>query len=310
MPITYITFLIATLAISGVPLTSGFLSKDGILAGSLAFGSLSGHWFIPFAGFAAALMTAFYMFRLLIEAFHGQPKTDIAKHTHENKWTVTMPLIVLALLSFWFIYSPNPIDPNDGWFLHKIQTPANVVPAEYQYDFITPLKDTPVENGGHAALNVFEEALHHAHIPAMFMSLAIAGIGILLAYLIYQWKKFNADKIANAISPLYKLSYNKWYFDEIYNKSIIGGTLALSKLLSLFDNKIVDGLVNLSAKILRAFSWVAGRLDNWGVDGLVNLTAWVVGLGGRIGRKMQTGSVQTYIAFSIIILMVVAYFIM
>jgi NADH-quinone oxidoreductase subunit L len=85
MPITYATFLFACIAIAGVPLTSGFLSKDGILAGTLAFGSLSGHWFIPFAGFAAAFMTAFYMFRLCIESFHGKPKTEIAKDTHENK---------------------------------------------------------------------------------------------------------------------------------------------------------------------------------------------------------------------------------
>ncbi|MFW6276562.1 MAG: NADH-quinone oxidoreductase subunit L, partial [Bacteroidota bacterium] len=83
LKITYITFLFCTLALSGVPFTSGFLSKDGILAGTLAFANLSGHWLIPLAGFAAAGMTAFYMFRLTIEAFHGKPKTDIASHTKE-----------------------------------------------------------------------------------------------------------------------------------------------------------------------------------------------------------------------------------
>jgi len=90
-----LTFLFATLALSGVPLTSGFLSKDGILAGTLAFAQLSGHWFIPLAGFTAAGMTAFYMFRLTIVAFHGEHKTEIAKHTHENKFVIVFPLFFL-----------------------------------------------------------------------------------------------------------------------------------------------------------------------------------------------------------------------
>lgn len=392
MPLTYFTFLFATIAIAGVPLTSGFLSKDGILAGALAFGNLSGHWFIPFAGFAAALMTAFYMFRLLIEAFHGKPKTDIAEHTKENKWSVVTPLIILACLSFWFIYSPNPFDANAGWFLDKVKTPENIVPAKEQYDFITSHKEKNeypcavavefsegniaeicsegrtgiaftrergskiqrtstkeeinmfiqsynelggyegknlavadgkiiVDNGNtntdikaehsghHAVLNSFEEEMHHQHIPAMLLSLLIAGCGILLAYVVYQWKKISADKVANAIKPLYNLSYNKWYIDEIYEKTFIGGTVLFSKALGWFDNKVIDGLVNFSAAVVRWFGWFAGKFDNIVVDGFVNLTAWFVGLGGRIGRKMQTGNVQTYIAFSIVIIMLVAYFV-
>ncbi|MDR0927719.1 MAG: NADH-quinone oxidoreductase subunit L [Ignavibacteria bacterium] len=306
MPITYFTYLFACIAIAGVPFTSGFLSKDGILAGTLAFANLSGHWFIPFAGFTAAFMTAFYMFRLLIVSFHGKPSTEIAAQTKENKWSVVFPLMLLAGLSFWFFYSPNPFDANSGWFLQKIQTPASVVPAEYQFDFITAL---PEGHGEHGILNEFAEELHHMHVPAMLMSLLIAGCGILLSYLVYQWKKINADKVADAIQPLYKLSFNKWYIDEIYERSFIGGTVALSKLLSWFDNKIVDGLVNLCAKIMRGLSWFIGKFDNVVVDGAVNLTAWIVGLSGRLGRQMQTGSVQTYIAFSIIILMIIVYFV-
>ncbi|MEW5844199.1 MAG: NADH-quinone oxidoreductase subunit L, partial [Bacteroidota bacterium] len=81
LPITYYTFLISTVAISGVPFTSGFLSKDGILAGTLAFGKLTGHWLIPTMGFLVAAMTAFYMFRLVILTFHGEPR-DHHKYEH------------------------------------------------------------------------------------------------------------------------------------------------------------------------------------------------------------------------------------
>ena len=82
MPITYYTFLIYTLAISGIPLTSGFLSKDSILAGAFAFGKLSGHTAIPLIGFFVAGLTAFYMFRLLILTFHGEPKRKVFKLAH------------------------------------------------------------------------------------------------------------------------------------------------------------------------------------------------------------------------------------
>jgi NADH-quinone oxidoreductase subunit L len=328
MPLTYFCFLFACIAIAGVPLTSGFLSKDGILAGTLAFGSLSGHWFIPFAGFAAAFMTAFYMFRLCIESFHGKPKTDIAQHTHENKWVITAPLVLLCGLSFWFLYSGNPFDANSGWFLNKINTPENIVPAEYQFDFITnknkiignnaeKMSRITLETGvktletgietHHEGIyqNTFAEESHHFHLQAMLMSLLIAGCGILLAFVVYQWRKISADKVASTFNHLYKLSYNKWYFDEIYEKSFIGGTVVLSKILSWFDNKVVDGLVNFSATMMRGVSWFIGKFDNLIVDGAVNLSAWTIGLGGKIGRKMQTGTVQTYIAFSIILLMVI-----
>jgi NADH-quinone oxidoreductase subunit L len=146
MPITYITFLVATLAIAGVPFFSGFMSKDGILAGTLAFGNLSGHWLIPIAGFSAAAMTAFYMFRLVIVSFHGKPKTDIAAHTKENKFAIVFPLIVLSTLSLWFWYAPNPFDAGSGWFAKATPAPATVVPAEFQRDYYMPLHQDHASN--------------------------------------------------------------------------------------------------------------------------------------------------------------------
>ena len=138
MPWTYITFLFVTLALSGIPLTSGFLSKDGILAGTLAYASLTGgwRWMIPVMAFSAAGMTAFYMFRLTIVAFHGEHKTKIANHTKENKLPILIPLVVLAIMSFWIFYSPNPLDSSKGWFTGMIKQPETAVPAEYQWSFL------------------------------------------------------------------------------------------------------------------------------------------------------------------------------
>ena len=99
MPLTFAAFLMYTLAICGVPFTSGFLSKDAILAGTLAYGSLTGHYLIPILGFLVAGMTAFYMFRVVILTFQGKHADHhrIDK-VHESPATMVIPLVIFALL--------------------------------------------------------------------------------------------------------------------------------------------------------------------------------------------------------------------
>ncbi len=314
MPWTYRTFLVVTLAISGVPLTSGFLSKDGILAGTLAYAQLTGgwHWLIPIAGFSAAGLTAFYMFRLLILSFHGTPKTEVAKHTKENNWIILLPLFILSILSFWFWYSPNPIDAHSGWFPKVIAQPQTVVPDDMQWEFLLSkngyVPESHNAHTGHLPLNEFEEQMHKAHYPAMFLSLLIAGLGILFSFLIYQFKIFNPDNIARQLKPLYKLSWNKWYFDEIYNATVVAGTVGFAKISALFDNKIIDGIVNGFAWLTRQFGFFAGYFDLYVIDGLVNFVANLTGFFGGVVRYLQTGRVQTYLALAVFGLLVFLYF--
>ncbi|MHB1687702.1 MAG: NADH-quinone oxidoreductase subunit L [Ignavibacteriaceae bacterium] len=314
MPITYATFLIASLAISGIPLTSGFLSKDGILQGSFAFGSLTGHWIFGFVGFLVALMTAFYMFRLLILTFHGEPRDKHKfEHAHESSFSMAMPLVVLAVLSIFIWYTPNPFNPEQGAVLSNwIKVPQLVTPQDSRYNFMrsdvssNAARQVGGQNSEIMYSESYTEALHRAHIPAMLLSLLLAGLGILLAFVFYQWKKLDADKLANSIKPLYNLSYNKWYFDEIYDAVFVGGTLMLSKMLAWFDANIIDGIVNGSATLTIAISRFSGKFDNVVVDGLVNFIAYLSGFIGLIFRRFQTGKVQTYIVFvifSIVILL-------
>ena len=316
MPVTYATFLIASLAISGVPLTSGFLSKDGILAGTFAFGSLTGHWLFAVVGFFVAGLTAFYMFRLVILTFHGKPKDQHKyEHAKESKFVMAMPLVVLSLLSVFFWYTPNPVNPNNGWFLSKwVKAPEISVPQNARYSFMKSDVPEKIEVENQAVIEkseiifseTYTEAMHHAHYPAMFLSLIIAGSGILLAFVFYQWKKLDPDKLAASVKPLYKLSYNKWYFDEMYDASFVAGTLGLSKFLAWFDNTIIDGIVNLSATVTKGFSIFSGKFDNIVVDGLVNFMAYLSGFIGLIFRRFQTGKIQTYIVlviFSLVILL-------
>ncbi|HOI29839.1 MAG TPA: NADH-quinone oxidoreductase subunit L [Melioribacteraceae bacterium] len=299
LPLTYATFLISTLAISGIPLTSGFLSKDGILAGTMAFGKLTGHWLIPVIGFTVAAMTAFYMFRLVILTFHGEAR-DHHKydHAHESPWVMVAPLAVLATLSIFFWYTPNPISPDAGWFMQDwVKTPHTVVPENTRFEFMQ--SDLPgVESHGEVVhSNLYTETMHWAHYPAMALSIILAGLGILFAFIIYQWKKISSDKMAEKVKPLYNFSLNKWYLDEAYDATAISGTLSFAKILSWFDNKIVDGAVNGSAWLGRFISNISGLFDTFVIDGFVNFTAFLSGFVGFTLRKLQTGKVQTYLVF-------------
>jgi NADH-quinone oxidoreductase subunit L len=310
LPLTYATFLISSLAISGIPLTSGFLSKDGILAGSYAFASLTGHWLFPTVGFLVAMLTAFYMFRLVIITFHGEPRDQHKyDHAHESPFVMAMPLAVLAILSIFIFYTPNPLSPDQGWFFSKwINSPVLSAPNQTRFDFMQTATGE-VSNPHHGEVTYSEaytEAMHAAHYPAMILSLIMAISGILIAYLFYQWKKVNVDKLTNSIKPLYTFSLNKWYFDELYQKTFVAGTLGLSRFLGWFDLKVIDGIVNGAAEITRMFSFFIGAFDRIVVDGLVNLTAYISGFIGLIFRRVQTGKVQTYlilVIFSIIILL-------
>lgn len=290
MPVTYYTFLISTLAISGVPLTSGFLSKDAILSATLAFASNNGgiHYIIPVIAFGVAGLTAFYMFRLVIKTFLGEPQNkEKYEHAHESPKAMTIPLIVLSVLSFFAFYTPNPINSESGWLMNLMQNPEQIL------------------KGTHGAIYhimdkaELSESLHHWHYPAMIISIMISGLGILTAYSFYFWKKINVENLKLKFKPLYNFSLNKWYFDELYDKTAVGFTILMSRVSAWFDNKIIDGLVNGSAFITRVSSDTSGKIDNFLVDGIVNISGAVVGVFGYMFRKLITGTIQTYILFLI-----------
>ena len=293
MPVTFWTFVIYTLAISGVPLTAGFLSKDEILAGTLAFGGLTGHVVIPVVGFLVAGLTAFYMFRIVIRTFFGEhADPQRLQHIHESPRVMTVPLVILAVLSLFFVFSFNPFGAADGWITQAVQRPAMTVP-----EAVAP-----------PSAETFDEALHHAHGPAMALSLLIAGLGILVAFLTYYWKKINADAVAARLLPVHQLFLNKWYFDELYDGLVVAGTLRITRILRWFDDNVIDGAVNGAGWLTRGTSYVSGKFDNIIIDGFVNLLAYLAGIAGLILRKLQTGKVQTYIIY-VVLAVTVFYFV-
>ncbi len=152
---------------------------------------------------------------------------------------------------------------------------------------------------GHAAAS--HEAEHDAHIAhrahtiAMYSSVGVAGLGIILAFGIYMLGWVDPDKVAAKVPRLHDFLVNKWYFDELYEATAINGTKALSRALGWFDLHVVDGLVNLCARMGVWASWLVGKFDNAVVDGAVNGVATVTIESGSIIRRFQTGKLHHYV---------------
>ena len=286
MPITYITMLIGALAISGVPLFSGFLSKDAILAGTLAFAGEHHQWWaylFPIAGFGAAAITAFYMFRLIFMTFHGKPANEkVREHVPESPLVMTGPLMILAVLCLPIVFTlpfTNPIH-SEGWFTDTIVQGEN----------LTGFAELETEH--------LEHGFHEAHATAMNLSLIVAGLGILFSILFYGLKVLSAEKLAGGMKKLrlYQLSFNKFYFDDIYNALFYKPFLWLTEKIGwidwdLWDQGFIDSWGRNTVRVSNAsgyadYTW----LDQKVVDGVGHLADWF----GRMGRKLQTGHIQNY----------------
>jgi NADH-quinone oxidoreductase subunit L len=293
MPYTFATMLISTLAISGLPFFSGFVSKDRILAGALAFGmEHSNHMLIPIMGFTAAGLTAFYMFRLVYMTFFGHARDEHKHHhAHESSPVMTVPLMILAALSFSIWYAgPTGIEVFD-----------KVLPVHWY--------DRGIENVMHSmhieAHHGSEETHHLAHNLALILSLCIAGAGILLSSLMYLKKAISPDAIKAKMEPIHKVLWNKYYFDELYIGILIKkGLLTFNNFLARFDDLVIDRIVvdgwKDVAMVIKSF---IGQFDNIVIDrGLVDGSGYAAAAGGWVFRQFQTGRVQTYLIWSLVVL--------
>lgn len=324
MPVTFWTFLVATLAISGVPLFSGFMSKDEILAGAWALGGMKSGvaQLIPWIGFAVASLTAFYMFRLVFLTFFGAPRRpDVHAHIHESPLPIKIPLIVLSTLSLWFVFSFNPFGAASGWFMKSVTTPTTVTGSHWYTvghggDAAHEATHTEAGEKGdpavapHPGQEALTHATHSAHLPAMITSLVVAFLGILISFLTYYKRRINADTVAARLAPMHVFFQRKWFFDEVYEQWVVVPFVMLTaKASHWFDAHIVDGAVNGVAWLTKWKSSMSGLFDKYVVDGLVNLSGYVVGFFGLLLKKTQTGRIQTYVTFAVLGVIVLFFYI-
>jgi NAD(P)H-quinone oxidoreductase subunit 5 len=296
MPITSLTFLIGTLAISGIPPFAGFWSKDEILGS--AFGANPALWLI---GWSTAGLTAFYMFRMYFLTFEGEFRgknaqirhqlletagrpapafgpgamdtRELAAETdhehdpghhsefpHESPLTMTLPLLLLAVPSTLIGLVGMPFDNYFEEFIHPVGESLAEVVAEAESFNLTEF----LIMGG--------------------SSVGIALIGITLASLVYLRGKIDRAAIADKIRPLYEFSLNKWYIDDIYHKVFVMGLRRIARQIMEVDYRVVDGAVNLTG----FFTLVSGEGLKYLENGRAQFYALIV-FGAVLGLVVFSG---------------------
>lgn len=258
IPITYATMLIGTIAIAGLPPLAGFWSKDEILGEAFKFGFV---W-VWLVGLLVAGMTAFYMFRLIGMTFWGESRVNPAVHVHESPWTMTLPLVALAvptivagfLLGFPFA---------DGILVHGLE---------------------PVFAPANELLGHEHEAWTLFGIDGLLMlaSVTIAAIGTAVGI-----RLFSSDhtqllsSITTRLRPLYEGSRSRWYFDDLNDLVFVQAGGRVARALWWFDRRVVDGAVNgvgtiasSSGRGLRQIQ--TGRVQNYALGIAVGLIAMVI----------------------------------
>ena len=257
MKTTWLTFFVATLAISGVPPFSGFFSKDMILAGAVE-GPLGKTWIYWLATLTAAL-TAFYMFRALFLTFHGASRVapDAAHHVHESGPKMTIPLMVLAFFSVVAGYMGLPRALGGGeWFEH----------------YLAPVFGSSEELLRSISSHPFE---HEAgSLGLIATSVAFAGVGIFVAYWFYLKSPRKPDLLAERFAAFHRVLVNKYYVDEFYNWLFVRPVRVGSEkyLWGAMDSRAIDGIL---------------------VEGSAGVTAGA----GSILRRIQSGNLRSYAAW-------------
>jgi len=258
IPVTYAVMWIGSLALAGIPIFAGYYSKDAILEGAVASGSVVGAYAFA-CGILAAFLTAFYSWRLLILTFHGAPRADqhTMAHVHESPLVMLLPLILLAVgaITTGFVFAPYFIGDGATQFWNGA---IFNLPAKHMM-----------------------EALHHAPnwVPTVAKAVAISGIA--LAILIYGFLPHLPARAAAMAPRAYQFLLNKWYFDELYDRIFVQPLRRLAvQLWQVGDMRIIDGMpngaANMAASTARGMVRLqTGRVANYAFAMIIGLVVFI-----------------------------------
>jgi NADH-quinone oxidoreductase subunit L len=284
MPVTYRTFLIATLALAGVPPLTGAFSKELIVEHALQWGMSFNvaRWLPAIVAIFGGGLTFFYMLRLTYLTFYGAPRDPHRfEHAHESPGTMTFPLVALAALSIFSVdWLPIPL-------LRGRTMPELLAPPPALGSIVA----------GHAA-----EHGHDSLLLALFV-LVVSVAVLLAAYALYRktykLREPGPEAWAARHPRLYDLLTHLWWFDEVYHATIVRFGRAASRALTAFDVHVIDATVDGVGSAGEAFSRLWGAFDRIVIDGLVNLWWHASHAVSRVLRRIQTGNLQDYLAFAV-----------
>ena len=327
LPYTFLAMLLCCFAIAGVPFFSGFVSKDRILGDALVL-ALSNPVYIPVAllGFAGALLTAFYMFRMLFLTFFGKPRDhhiyDHAHHEHLG-WNSNVPLLILSIFTLGLFYSgsftgqgeANLFGSRYEWFstlVHKPDAKSLHHFAEYTSEEFgntdTRIKEELPKAAYDERHGLSEEEAHHVHFihkMGAIMSVIIAFSGIFLAYLMYVKNAVNPGWWTDTFAGWTRALKGKYYFDDFYiGKLIKGILLPLNNFLAWFDMVVYDKYAIDGWEAVNRWAFTVSRwFDDAIVDsGMVDGTGASVRLMNVVMRTIQSGKIQLYFVVLIVVL--------
>jgi NADH-quinone oxidoreductase subunit L len=239
----------------------------------------------------AAFLTAFYTWRQISMTFLGKPRTESAAHAHESSWAMVLPLIILAFFALFLGY----------------------LGVHEDFPIIGPILDNPFHHimGEYGkSLEIHAETLPFSIVPVL-ISFVVALSGLGLSWLVYtpqgkgwqtvdQVDPLEAGMQRVGLGWLYEAMRRKFYFDELYQATVVSFSKWLSQAAAWFDRTIVDGVVNLVGSIGAGISTLLAWFDATIVDGLVNATGAVAGWTGGLLRLIQNGRVQTYLLVALL----------
>ncbi len=325
MPYTFVAMIFCTLAISGIPLFSGFVSKDRILGDALVMAFSNSVYKVPtLLGFLTAFLTAFYMFRMIFLTFFGIPKDkELYDHTKKEvlQFNRNIPLLILSIFTLGVFFSGSltglglkkVASDKYEWFQTLIVKPEVKNFSNYKkYRFNEKIYDLKNDKSSYDKTRGMTkeeyDKVHHYHIMGAVISIIIVFVAIILAMLIYLFNFISPSIFVRTFSSWYKILKNKYYFDEFYINKIIKKVLMpfngkLSSFdMGIYDRYAVDGWELVNRFFYKICNWFDNVVvDKIGVDG----TGLSVKVFNVILRSIQTGKVQLYIV--IIILVLVSY---
>jgi NADH-quinone oxidoreductase subunit L len=276
MPQTFILMTVASLALAGFPLTSGYLSKDSIIISAFEWAAAKGPIFqiVPTILIIVSIMTAFYIGRLIFKAFFSELRIKnllgSSVHLNDSPKLMLWPMYFLGICCFFPLFSINPISYHDAWVMDGLL-------VQYPY-----------------------ETNHTAHLIIPIILTAGALSVWVLGWRWYAQGQYplHANSLAN------RISFNQGYLNLFNEKVIVNGVLNLSKFSYWIDRHIVDGFIHIFTKLIQQIALLSHWLDKNIVDGLVNAFGKIALTLGNFARSAQNGKLQTYL-YSVFLLVIV-----
>jgi NADH-quinone oxidoreductase subunit L len=301
MKVTALTMLVGVLAIMGMPLFSGWYSKDAILGHAAGFAWMHPqHALLFLLPLFTAGITTFYMFRMWFLTFTGQPRDHhVHEHAHESPQLMTVPLVILAFFSIVVAWGWPLWDAHASALEHQIHhAQHHSVTADFG---VVPLVD---ESGVEVLSGTGELREHYyAHVLSHlvgFIALGIVLVGFTMAALMYYRGVLDPEEAREQFPAVHRFLSHKWYFDEVYSAVLVRPALVVAHWCRNFDGRAIDGFVNSLGRFTVRFSDWQGLFDARIIDGIVNVIGNAVyGVGDRL-RGVQTGYLRSYVLFLVL----------